>query len=223
VASEYLVRRARVAPELSGDWDGPAWRDAGALEIAHFRPESSDHRPRAQAKVLHDGASIYVMFRVQDRYVRSVQTAYQGPVCTDSCVEWFARPRPEHGYVNFEVNCGGTLHCSYVEDPTRTPDGFKRFAFVPAALGAAVQIYHELPAVVEPEITEPITWRVAYRVPLALFETYTGASGDLSGQQWQANFYKCGDHTSHPHWAAWAPVQELNFHRPQDFASIRFE
>jgi hypothetical protein len=77
--------------------------------------------------------------------------------------------------------------------------------------------------VVEPEHTGDIEWFVEYHVPLALFEHYTGELGCLSGQEWRVNFYKCADHTSHPHWAAWVPVQELNFHRPQDFAPMRFE
>ena len=219
----YLVRRTVAAPALDGDWTHPGWQQAETLEVSHFRPESSAHHPHTQAKVLHDGSSIYVYFRVEDQYVRSVQTQYLGPVCTDSCVEWFVQPRPDKGYINFEVNCGGTLHCSYVEDPTRVPGGFKRFAFVDESWARQIRLYHSLPAVVEPEIAQTCTWSVAYRVPLALFEAYTGPLGELSGQVWRANFYKCADQTSHPHWAAWAPVQELNFHRPQDFAPVHFE
>src|SRR5262245_55730260 len=120
----YLVRRAHVTPDLKGNWDSSAWQHADTLDVSHFRTESSNHRPVTNARLLHDGQAIYVMFRVQDSYVRSVHTAYLGPVCRDSCVEWFARPRPHQGYINFEVNCGGTLHCSYIEDPTRTADGF---------------------------------------------------------------------------------------------------
>jgi Carbohydrate-binding family 9 len=219
----YLVHKARAIPALNENWHSPAWQDAEVLNVAHFRPESSEHRPVTQAKVLHDDAAIYVFFHVADRYVRSVQTQHNGPVCTDSCVEWFARPRPDRGYINFEVNCGGTLHCSYIEDPTRVPGGFKRFTPVPQDLTAQIHIVHSLPSVVEPEITDAVEWTVAYRVPVALFEHYVGKLGALSGQQWMANFYKCGDQTSHPHWAAWSPVHELNFHRLQDFAPIQFE
>ncbi|MCL5995636.1 MAG: carbohydrate-binding family 9-like protein [Chloroflexi bacterium] len=219
----YLVRRARTTPELKGDWDGPAWRQADVLAVAHFRPESSWHRPVTEARLLYDDRSIHVLFRVQDRYVRSIHTDYLAPVCRDSCVEWFARPKPDKGYVNFELNCGGTLHCSYIEDPTRTADGFKRFSFVPASLAAQVQIYHSMPRVVTPEIEQPVAWVVQYSVPVLLFEHYVGPLGALAGCEWLANFYKCGDDTSHPHWAAWSPVQELNFHRPQDFAPIQFE
>ena len=36
-------------------------------------------------------------------------------------------------------------------------------------------------------------------------------------------FFKCGDKTSHPHWASWNPVDELNFHLPRCFSEIIFE
>ena len=219
----YLVRRTRDAPTLNGDWQGAIWQQAETLTVAHFRPESRAHYPHTQARLLHNDDTIFVLFHVQDAYVRSVQTEYCGPVCTDSCVEWFARPRADKGYINFEINCGGTLHSSYIEDSTRTGTGFRKFVYVSAEHAQLIRIYHSLPDVVEPELTDDVEWLVEYHVPLVLFEHYTGALGDLSGQEWLVNFYKCADHTSHPHWAAWSPVQELNFHRPQDFAPIRFE
>ncbi len=226
----YLVRRAQdvrfAVSHLNGaveEWNSPAWQQADVLDVAHFRPESSSHRPVTQVRLLHDDMAIYAMFRVQDRFVRSVQTEYCGPVCTDSCVEWFAQPRANSGYLNFEINCGGVLLSSYIEDATRTADGFKRFTHVMPAHAAQITIVHSMPAVVDPEVVDAVTWVVQYRVPLALFESYAGPLGALSGQEWQCNFYKCGDHTSHPHWASWSPVQELNFHRPQDFAPVRFE
>jgi hypothetical protein len=218
----YSVHRAQETPSLNGDWQSPVWHAASVLEVSHFRPESSDHRPVTKVKVLYDEEALHVIFRVADRYVRSVQTDYQAPVCTDSCVEWFAQPRPDKGYINFEVNAGGALLCSYIEDPTRTPVGFKQFELLPSALGQQVSIVHSLPAVIDPEITQPVDWVVQLRVPLTLFEHYIGKLGALQGQRWQANFYKCGDQTSHPHWAAWSPVQALNFHQPRDFAPILF-
>ena len=38
------VRGARPRPRLADGWDDPAWAVAEPLEIAHFRPEGSDHR-----------------------------------------------------------------------------------------------------------------------------------------------------------------------------------
>ncbi len=237
---EYLVT-ALDGPSSSWDWDARPWRGAVALDIASFRPEGSSHRPLAQAKVLRDRRStssrrarpelvegrdcrgVRVLFRVEDRYVRSVHTEHNSPVCEDSCVELFVRPRPDRGYVNFEVNCGGTLHCSYIEDWTRTPEGFRRFTRIPEADCAAVEVHHSAPRVVDPECEEPMAWRVGLFVPFSLFEKYVGQLGSVEGSTWRANFYKCGDATSHPHWAAWSPVSSLNFHAPDDFGVLRFQ
>ena len=73
-----------------------------------------------------------------------------------------------------------------------------------------------MPKVVDPEVDTPVTWVIQYEVPLALFETYVGSIGELSGQGWTGNFFKCGEMTSHPHWASWSAIgSELNFHRPE--------
>jgi hypothetical protein len=216
------IRRAASPPGLDGPWDAPPWSGAETLTVAHFRPEGSAHRPVTEARVLHDGATVCVRFRVQDRYVRSVCTRYQDPVCTDSCVEWFVEPKAGRGYVNFEVNAGGTLLCSFIEDPARTPGGFAKWRPLPAEWGRQMEVRHSLPPVVEPELAGPVEWSVAYRVPVALLEACVGPLGDLSGQVWRGNFYKCGDKTSHPHWAAWSPVDALNFHLPHCFGRLRF-
>ena len=86
--------------------------------------------------------------------------------------------------------------------------------------GKRVTIRSSLPAVVDPEIAEPQAWYVAYQVPLALFECYVGEIRRGGGAAWRANFYKCGDKTSHPHWLSWSPVSALNFHLPACFGEL---
>jgi hypothetical protein len=208
---------------LDAGFDAPCWAKAEEGVIGHFRAESSAHRPEVRFRVLHDGTHLYVRFLVCDQYVRSVRTNYQDSVCLDSCVEFFVRPRPKGGYFNFEVNAGGALLLSYVEDWSRLPrGGFAKWTPVSESWGRRVTIWHSQPAVVDPEIATPVTWGIAYRVPVALFEAFAGPLGGLSGQRWHANFYKCGDQTSHPHWAAWSPVPKLNFHLPDSFGEITF-
>ncbi len=219
---EYSIPRARVLPDVSAAWDSPSWAQVPPLALTHFRPESKSRHPQVEAKVQFDRETLYVLFRVRDQYVRSVITEYMGPVCTDSCVEFFVAPVAGKGYFNIEINAGGTLHISYVVDPTRTPKGFKEYTRLPPEDGAQIRIFHTLPAVVEPEIETPLEWRVGYAVPLALFEKYVGPIGNPAGQTWRGNFYKCADRTSHPHWVTWAPVDVLNFHLPQCFATLRF-
>jgi hypothetical protein len=221
---EYLIHKASRTPKLNGEWDGPVWSRANTLDLTNwYRTERSEHRPKVQARVLYDDKTVYVAFKVKDRYVRSTREDWQGCVCRDSCVEFFVRPKPKKGYFNFEMNAGGTLLLYYIEDETRTPTGFKTFKEVSYDLGKTIQVYHSLPAVVYPEIKKPTTWFIEYAVPVALFEHYVGKLGNLAGQEWRANFYKCGDATSHPHWASWAPLGDvLNFHLPRFFQPIRF-
>jgi hypothetical protein len=219
----YTVRRAQTRPALDGAWDSPAWKQADTAELTNFRPESSDHRPRVLARLLYDASGLFGRFRVEDRFVRSVVTQYHGPVCTDSCVEFFVKPKADKGHLNFEFNCGGTLLASYIADPTRIPGGFKQFTPLPKEDGEKVTIYHSMPAVVEPEIKEPTTWFIGYHIPFALLEKYAGPLGKVGGQTWTANFYKCGDDTSHEHWASWSPVDQLNFHLPRCFGTLVFE
>jgi len=201
-------------------WDEAFWQAAESGEIANFRPESTRHRPRAAFRLVHDSRYISGIFRVEDRYVRAVVKEHNGPVCTDSCVEFFVRPRQDKGYFNFEFSANGTLHASYIEDWRRTAAGFAKRTFIDADLAAAVERCSTLPSYVEPEISEPMVWQIGFRLPVSLLERFIGPLGEIAGQRWRANFYKCGDRTSHPHWAAWAPVSSLNFHLPECFGEI---
>ena len=221
--TRYTIRRASSSLDLAAPFATGDWGTAEEGRVAHFWPTSSAHRPEVRFRVLHDDTNVYVKFEVQDCYVRSLQMAYQGMVCMDSCVEFFVAPRVGAGYFNFETNAGGTLLLYYIEDPTRLPaGGFVKYTPVPAACGRRVRIWHSLPAVVDPEIATPVTWGLGYCLPVTLLEDYTGPLGRLSGQVWRGNFFKCGDHTSHPHWAAWSPIAKLNFHLPECFGELEF-
>jgi hypothetical protein len=144
------------------------------------------------------------------------------PTYLDSCVEIFLQPRPDKGYFNFEFNCGGSLLCYYVVDPTRVTGGFRDYTPIPESDGQQITIYHSMPPKVEPEIDAPTEWCLEFFIPFSLFESKVGPVSPVSGRAWRANLYKCGDDTSHPHWAAWAAVDELNFHLPRCFGTIRF-
>jgi len=227
----YHVRRATAKPECRGLWHGPAWESIQAIDVAAFRPESTDHRPETRAKLVYDNLRIYGIFHVKDRFMHSTCTRYQDPVCKDSCVEFFVRPKPEAagikkeiaGYFNFEFNCGGTLYCSYITDPTIVDRKFKEVFMLPPDEGTLVRIYHSMPEVVHPERVEPTEWDLEFAIPISLFEKHVGSLGDPAGQKWTANFYKCASDTSHPHWAAWSPVSKLNFHMPECFGSMVFD
>ncbi len=220
----YQVQRAAQCPELKGMWDGPVWGPVEPIDINIFRPESSDHHPIVQAKLLYDERAIYGIYNVVDKYVRAVHTTYQSQVCRDSCVEFFVHPKPELGYFNFEFSGCGALLVYYVSDCTKRADGdFVKRVQLTEEDGNLVSIYTSLPCPVEPEIQQDTTWQLEFSIPIALLERYVGELGDPAGQTWRANLYKCGDETSHPHWASWMPLTQTNFHMPQHFGELVFE
>jgi hypothetical protein len=95
---------------------------------------------------------------------------------------------------------------------------------VPASAVADVRIWHSLPQQVEPEIAEDVEWTLGCAIPFRVFEGYVRSVTPVNGRSWRGNFFKCGDHTSHPHWASWAPIGEvLRFHQPDRFGVVEFE
>ena len=86
-----------------------------------------------------------------------------------------------------------------------------------------IRVYHSLPQTMPIEIPVPLEWCVEYFVPNALLERYVGPLGPPEQRRWRGNFYKCGDETSHPHWASWNPIERFDFHQPECFAPLTFE
>ena len=218
----YEVMPAGCRHEMPGHWGGAAWHRVPTLKVASFRAESSRHRPQTRVKLLYSEGGLHGLFMVRDRYVRCVRSRFQSNVYKDSCVEFFAQPKADQGYFNFEINCGGALLASYIVNPARIGTGFEEFTPLSVADVEGIQIYHSLPDVVDPETTDKTTWFIEFFIPYTVFEKYVGPLAPVAGQTWRGNFYKCADESSHPHWAAWAPVDELNFHLPRCFGYLRF-
>jgi hypothetical protein len=211
----YVIQRTAGTPD---------WSAVSPIEIDFFFEHSSDHRPRTQARLMCDDDQLYVRFDVADRYVKAVARNYQDMVCKDSCVEFFIQPKAGGDYLNFEVNAGGImlLYCIPV-----AADGSARMDQlqpVPFDRVKEMKIRHSLPSRIEPEITEPCEWTIEYNIPFSLFEQYGLLSRPLAGQIWRANFYKCADATSHPHWGVWSTIPNgRGFHRPEYFSELVFE
>ncbi|NTW76636.1 MAG: hypothetical protein HGB33_02455 [Syntrophaceae bacterium] len=219
---KYNIMYTSQPPAINSLWDSGTWKNIPALEIDCFRKESSSHRPQTRCKLLYDREIIYGIFHVIDQYVRCVHTEFQSEVYKDSCVEFFLQPKASSNYFNFEFNCGGALLASYVADPTRIDGKVSEFIPLTPEDNREIKRYSSLPATVESEITRPITWFLGFSIPFAVLTRYTTIPPDVGSQIWRANFYKCGNETSHPHWGSWSPVHELNFHLPADFGEIHF-
>ena len=220
---QYTIVPADELPSPRADWTA-VWQQADTLQVTHYPWPDSGHRPKVQARLMYDKARLGVMFHVEDRYVRAVAQRFQDGVCRDSCVEFFVSPLPNSlQYFNFEVNCGGTMLLYLCPGPEERAAG-KSSVGVADEDGEKIAMAHTMPKIVDPEITEPTSWTVEYHVSFDLLEKYIGPIPQGPGASWRANFYKCGDQTSHPHWGSWAPVdtERPSFHVPQSFQPIVF-
>jgi hypothetical protein len=217
----YRVSRIDKPVTIDANWEKKVWNQVDALRIQHHMGEKPAHFPVVEAKLAYDAEAIYVIFRVEDRYVRAIRTKHQEGVFRDSCVEFFFSPEThsDNGYFNLEMNCIGTMLFHHQTKP-RTGS-----VHISDEDIAQIQVAHSLPSPVDTEIQEPVTWTVEYRIPFSILEKYHNFNPPVTGTVWRANLYKCADESSHPHWLTWAPVDfpRPNFHLPQFFGQLEFK
>ncbi len=218
----YTVKKCKAAPDLSAAWDSPDWNRAETALVGNIVDgEVYMHMPRTQCRLLHDDANIYGLFQVEDRHVRCITTEYNDQVCRDSCVEFFVEPPGGRGYFNFEFSGNGNKLLYHIRAAS-LEKGISDYNPVTEQDVADLEIFHTLPAIVEPPTAEPVTWRLGFKIPLALFARQTGETPSFA-QNWRGNFYKCGGDPNYKHYLSWAPLTVRNFHQPDKFAAITFE
>lgn len=217
----YRAVKLEQRIRIDGDWDKPAWQAADILKIEHPMGDIPKFTPRVEARMTYDADNAYVIFRVRDRFVRSVVQEKNGNVSGDSCVEFFFAPDPAKPqcYFNLEINAGGTPLIFYITKPMSglTPlreDDIEQ-----------IEIAHSLPRVVYPELEDAVTWTIECRIPFVMLEKYATMVRPSPGVTWKANFYKTGSRTSSPNYLTWSPVvfSRPNFHLPAQFGLLRFE
>lgn len=176
-------------------------------------PTPTSFMPSTHVRLAYSDQALYVLFTVNDNRVKALQTQPQSAVCQDSCVEFFMRLPDKNEYWNFEFNAIGTANASRRERrdyPTRLTEN--QLATIGRWSSLGTSPFDELPG--------DIQWSLLVRIPFTLI----GIDINHLPALLYANFYKCGDHTAHPHYLSWAPVHSdrPNFHRPDDFSPITF-
>ena len=205
-------------------WGEEAWSGAAEFSVRNFHEKSSNHRPPVVGKIMHDGDRIAVRFDVDDYYLLAAQVEPMSAVYTDSCVEFFVRPGGEGGYFNFEMNACGVPLVSYVTDWDRSSGQLA--GCQPFTRGDLLSIPRRtvLSEIIKPERVGPVKYTICWVVECGLLRQYRKDVPPLGGNRWTANFYKCADGTSHPHWGSWNRVgPALNFHVPEQFGVLEFQ
>ncbi|HOV63164.1 MAG TPA: carbohydrate-binding family 9-like protein [Spirochaetia bacterium] len=220
VQRSYTVRRCSENKQVTGLWDDPEWKRTVSLTIDNSMEEHPSYVPVTEAKLLYNDTRIHVIFRVEDRYVRTRRQAFQDDVWNDSCVEFFFTPSADRatGYFNLEMNAGGVMLFHHRQNRT---EGIE---LVRPEDGKRIEIKGSLPRINDPEIPGPLVWTIEYAIPYEVISRYTIMVRPAPGVLWYANFYKCADESSHPHWFTWNPIasERPDFHRKECFGILAF-
>jgi len=168
----------------------------------------------ASFRISWDGERIVLLFEVRDLAVRAVETADNGPVWHDRCVEWFLSPCGE-SYYNMEWNAAGTMLCQH--GPSR-----RDRVFLPPERLALVERRSSLGPGPIPLTTGPLDWSLEVKIPLSFFGD--DARRISPGATVRGNFYLCGDDLPDKQYLSCFPIrsERPDFHRPECFGPLRF-
>ncbi len=216
----YTVKRLKRPMKIDADWNKSQWKKIKEISITNYMGAIPAFKPVAKAKMMYDDENLYLIFRVEDRYVR-LQTAakFNGKVFEDACVEFFFSPDSKLplDYFNLEMNAGGLALMGY------HPGG--KTVYLDEKDFENVEIAHSLPERLEKEITDPVTWTVEYKLPLAMLKKFSNVTQPAKGVVWKANFFKTSSKNSNPHYITWSFVNNKTpqFHLPQYFGTLKFK
>lgn len=175
-------------------------------------PDSFPIKPESKFNVARSSGSFFIHFVVNEKQIKAIYSRDQDPVWQDSCVEFFCQVPGSKTYFNFEFNCIGT--CLATERKSRTED----VSPLSAEKMSQIKRYASLGNEPFEEKKGNFDWTLTVEIPFKLL----GIDPDNLPASIKANFYKCGDETSVPHYVSWSPIEVENpdFHRPEFFGEL---
>ena len=175
---------------------------------------SFPYRPEVSFRIAYTDNAVLLQYKVKENSVRARYGKDNESVWTDSCVEFFISPADDGIYYNLECNCIGTVLLGGGEPGKRGHASLETIS--------RIDRWASLGRVPFEERVEETEWEVALVIPFEAFYKHNLTA--LDGKTVRANFYKCGDELSVPHFLSWnpIPVKEPNFHLPQYFGTLFF-
>ena len=174
------------------------------------------YKPDVKFQIAHDDKHIFLRYTVREKEIRALYVVDQEPVYKDSCVEFFIEPVNDGFYYNFEFNCVGAALLGF---------GDSRYNRIRASADVMHQIIRT--SSMEHKVQElqrgKFEWELEVVIPLTAFFKHQITS--LSEQMTKANFYKCGDELTEPHYLSMHKIgtDKPDFQRPEYFGELYFE
>ncbi len=214
---EYIAHRVHSDVQMTADPSASPWNELPHLRINHYPWYESGKKQDTRVKACYDAHRLHLLFDCDDVHISARARQPNGDVCKDSCVEFFGSPPGSEGYFNLEINCCGDVHLGY-----GTAAGSRELAN-PAILDQinVVTTVDERP---KNEAPSDDGWTLQASVSFRALTHLTGQEVCPShGDQWPANFYRCGGETD-PQFACWSPIDapSPNFHLPDFFGVLVF-
>jgi hypothetical protein len=173
------------------------------------------YKPEVSASVEYSNHEIFIKYYVSEKYFKAEMTETNQRVFEDSCVEFFVSPEGDGIYYNLEFNAIGT--CLMGSGTSRENSTLVRPEIV-----SKIRRLTSMGNSPVNEKTGGISWTITLAIPFEVL--FHHSIRDLKGKTFRANFYKCGDKLTQPHYLTWNPVdtEKPDFHQPSYFGLLRF-
>ena len=215
------MKKVIEVPFVAGLCDKPLSQVSEILEAQGVRqaidcvdwPNEFPYKPITSFYIARDKECLFINYFVKGNYLRAVNSTDNSPVWEDSCVEFFVQIPGEKYYYNFEFNCIGTALAA-----RRT--GREDAEHFSADKMAKIKRYSSVGNKPFCEMEGLFSWNLLVAIPFELI----GLDGGQLPESLSANFYKCADGSSLPHYLSWSPIpiEKPDFHRPDYFGELRF-
>ncbi|MCM1022076.1 MAG: carbohydrate-binding family 9-like protein [Muribaculum sp.] len=178
-------------------------------------PQQYPYTPDVKFAAVHNGEYLFLKYEVEENCTAAKVMDDNGPVWTDSCVEFFIKV-DDNSYYNFEVNCIGSLLLGYRKqgDPA-----------LMASPDVLATIKRRSSFVREPIVDNGTVRRWSLQLAIPATALFKHRLKSWNGVKAEGNFYKCGDNLATPHFLSWAPItwEKPNFHLPEFFKELSFD
>jgi len=215
IMKELIVNKVDIAGDAPFDEVSKLLETAPWNVIDMMNWSAYDYCPQVRFRMTYGESAFLLQYNVKEQAVRAVATADNGQVWKDSCVEFFVMPAVDGIYYNFEFNCAGA--CLLAAGASRN----KREP-APFDLLSSIRRWPSLGRHPFDERKGETEWNLVLLIPYSCLFKHPDYSP--AGKTAYANFYKCGDDLTIPHFLSWNPIktEKPDFHRPDFFGMVKF-
>jgi hypothetical protein len=215
----HLCRRASGPIMIDGRANEAAWKSAPVID--QFYTVSAPRRPSltaTRAKLLWDDEYLYFCADMDDADLYAEVTEQDGATWTNDVFELFFRPAADkRAYYEFEVSANNTKLDMFL--PSRGSGGYARWKDRPkfgwqtaVALRGTLNEWQD----------KDNGWSVEGRIPWSDFAATGGRPAVDAEWKFTLTRYDYSVDFESPELSACAPLSRPDFHRYEDYATLRF-